>query len=277
MLSLHTENGYPITIPLSFHDYNYIRMLNKGGYCCVALVEHIYSNQKYAAKIIPKRYLEKENSIDMFFEEIKILQLLHHPNIIQFNEAFTLINNFEEEYFVIITEYCENGDLLDYIDRNDFINEEEKKEILKGILKAVQYLHKKGISHGDIKPENILLDCNFNPKICDFGFAKTSLICKDSKRKGTIRYASPEFFDKSEYNLLKSDLYSLGITFYVISEKAFPYVEDEEEFIIGYIKNGYLFIDPDDQLQNIVGRLTRTNPNDRATIDEIINDEYFNA
>lgn len=275
MIPTNTQTGYPINIPFSFNDYVLVKILNRGAYSCVALVEHIQTHQNFAAKVIPKKYVESKNSINLILDEINILRAIDHPNIIQFHEAFMITNDLNEEYFIIVTEYCENGDLLDYISDNDF-DEDEKKEILKGILEAVQYLHSKGISHGDIKPENILLDSNYQPKLCDFGFAKTTLVCKNDKRKGTILYSSPEFFDDTNsYDLLKSDLYSLGITFYVISEKELPYPEYDDDCIIEYIKRADLIINPNDQLQNIIGRMTRKNPNDRETIDEILNDEYF--
>lgn len=119
------------------------------------------------------------------------------------------------------------------------------------------------------------MDNNYNPKLCDFGFARNALIERNFNGYGTLKYLPPEFFRKGEFDLLKSDLYSLGITFYVISEKSFPYMDDDNELVVEYIKNCYMLINPDDPLQNIVARLTRKNPNDRATIDEILNDEYF--
>lgn len=61
-----------------------------------------------------------------------------------------LTNQIGEEYFVLITEYCENGNLLKYATNNGFKRESEKKKIIQVFLKAISYLHNHGISHGDI-------------------------------------------------------------------------------------------------------------------------------
>lgn len=275
MLYAYSESDYPFMIPHTFHGYKSIKVLNAGFYSVVALVEDIYTHTNFAAKFISKKDMINKKQTYIISKEIQIMKTLDHPNIIKLYEFFDITNDLNEEYFVLITEYCENGDLLEFIQEKDFQNEEEKKKVILGIAKSIQYLHNRGISHGDIKPENILLDYNMNPKLCDFGFADTSLICNSNEIKGTLKYLSPEILKKCKYNRLKSDIWALGITYYAISEKSFPFYDEDDDFVINQILNGYLLINPDDQLQNIVGKCTKMNVNDRITINELIQDEYF--
>ena len=78
-------------------------------------------------------------------------------------------------YQYVIYEYASKGTLIDYfIKKNEGPFEEKYAKILfKKILKGFQELHKNDLCHRDIKPQNILLDINFNPKICDFGFVRS--------------------------------------------------------------------------------------------------------
>lgn len=95
-------------------------------------------------------------------------------------------NENDEELLIIITEYCENGDLLSFSLKKKFKNEIEKKKIICKFLSAIQYLHNKGISHGDIKGDNISLDKHLNPKLCDFGYARKKIIAGNESKNGTI-------------------------------------------------------------------------------------------
>jgi serine/threonine protein kinase len=69
-------------------------------------------------------------------------------------------------------EFCENGELFDYIKSNGPLNEEMTARIFLQLYSAVKYLHFKRIAHRDIKSENVLLDSHMNPKLIDFGLSK---------------------------------------------------------------------------------------------------------
>ena len=82
--------------------------------------------------------------------------------------------------------------------------------IFSKILRGVLSCHKEGICHRDIKLDNILLDENFNPKICDFGFG-TFNTGKLNEFLGSPKYASPEILGGIPYDGFKSDIFSLGV------------------------------------------------------------------
>lgn len=114
----------------------------------------------------------------------------------------------------IITEYCEDGDLYHYLEKEHRLPESKAKRYLKQIMKGSKYLHSNGIIHRDLKPANILMKDNCC-KISDFGFAK-SLEDENTVMKsivGTPLYMSPQILKKSKYTA-KSDLWSIGLIYY---------------------------------------------------------------
>lgn len=277
MIEAETDEGYPIKFPCSFYNYKFIEIIGYGSTSVVALVEDEQTGQLFSAKIVPKMYIERKNLMNSIQKEIKVLTKIDHPNIIKIYKNFELKNRFNESYIIMILEYCSNGDLLTFITNFGFTDEFQKKKIFSGFLKAINYLHSQNISHGDIKPENILLDKNMNPKISDFGYCRTALIGGDEEKRGTLNFAAPELFFKGVFDTQKSDIWAIGITLYCLSENKFPFKKGNASFIINQIKSGKLClcekISP--SLRNLVKKCTDLKPSNRPTIEEIINDEYF--
>lgn len=275
MIRACTSGNYPINISTIFHGYRIIKALNNGSFSVVFLVEEEKSHQKYAAKIISKTDMINQNLLSLILNEIDILKSIDHQNIIKFHESFNIFNHFGEEFIIIITEYCKNGDLYDYIYNSGFKNEYEKKNIFYGIAKGIEYLHNKGIAHCDIKPENILLDEKFIPKLCDFGFSKKKLISSNEIKSGTFRFSAPELLVDGIVNFIKTDIWSLGITYYFLSLLDFPFNALNNEIAIHQIKNGCLTLNQTDIIHKLVSKCIKMTPDERATINEIINDEFF--
>ena len=93
-------------------------------------------------------------------------------------------------------EYCEKGELFDYIVNNGKLSEEESCRLFQQIINGVEYLHEQSIIHRDLKPENILLDNNINIKISDFGLS--TFYDKNTYLQtpcGTPSYAPPEMLN----------------------------------------------------------------------------------
>lgn len=278
MFNSTTQEGYKIDIPSSFKGYNVIKQIGNGGTCIVVLVEDQITKKKYAAKVLSKTNIAENSILESINKEINVLKSLSHPNIIKVYDSFDIVNEEnEEEFIVIIMEYCEKGDLLTYINNIGFKNDKLKRKITIDFLKAIQYLHNKEISHGDIKAENILLNSKISVKLCDFGFCRTRLIAGNESKKGTLIYAPPEMFQEGKFNTLKADIYSIGLTLYSMSEMQLPFTSENQDLIVQQILNGFLSfpIGFDKKLEKLIKRCTSLNPLHRPSIEEILKDDYF--
>jgi len=155
-----------------------------------------------------------------FINEVATIGLIHHANIVRLLGFCS-----EGTRRALIYEYMPNESLEKYIfSRDSSISQEllvPKKmvDIALGIARGMEYLHQgcnKRILHFDIKPHNILLDFNFNPKISDFGLAK--LCARDQSivtltaARGTMGYIAPELYSRNFGGVsCKSDVYSFGM------------------------------------------------------------------
>lgn len=162
MIHAETEEGYRINIPTSFCGYIFIKI--------IGLVKEEESGLLFCVRIIPKLFIEEKNLTDQIQKEIAVNNRVDHQNIIKLYWTFELKHRMNEFYIIILMEYCENCYLLSYTIDHGFKNKNEKYNILKGLSDAAKYIHSHGISHGDIKPENILIDSNFNIKLSYFSF-----------------------------------------------------------------------------------------------------------
>ncbi|KAK8839853.1 hypothetical protein M9Y10_031565 [Tritrichomonas musculus] len=279
MIQSNTQDGYPIEIPLRFHSYKIINYLGCGSTCAVFLIEDVNTQKQLSAKVISKKDVEERKIANSVKNEVRMLKEINHPNIIKIHDFFEIKNESEEEYYVIIMDYCKNGDLLNYVINTGFKDDSQKKKIIKKFLETIKYLHDNKISHGDIKSENILLDENFSPILCDFGFCKNTQFAGDDSKNGTLYYAAPELFGKGQFDTMKTDIYAIGITLYSMSALQFPYIEDDQDSIVQQITSGKLTLtgNIDNQLRNIVEKCTCLNPENRPSVEDLLRDDYFNT
>lgn len=142
-------------------------------------------------------------------EEIRIHNLVFHPNIVQ-------IIDFKEtpDAIYILLDIAENGCVFFYIHSRRGLPEQIAIRFFYQTVLAVKYIHGMGILHRDIKPENLLLDSNYNILLCDFGWACSTF--EYDKRQsicGTFEYMSPEIAMLKGHDI-KTDIWSLGILLY---------------------------------------------------------------
>lgn len=141
--------------------------------------------------------------------------------------SYKLYNNFANETVnYALFEYLKNGELSNYIFllKKNF-NEEISKKIFIDLVKAVETCHKSGITHGDIKLENILFSTNFNIKLIDFGFARNIQDGLISEITGSPYYSAPEVicYATKGYDGVAADIFSLGIVLYILVTGIYPY------------------------------------------------------
>ena len=145
-------------------DFEILSSLGSGAYAEVYKAKHKISGQIYAIKIIDKKKIDRENKTYQIFVENEMLNLCNNKNIISIYGYYEDIDKF-----YLVEEYCKIGDLSKYIENNDDLSINEIKFITSQIVLALEYLGSLRIIHRDVKPENIMIDGNFNIKLIDFG------------------------------------------------------------------------------------------------------------
>lgn len=186
----------------------------------VICVEHDPSHRQFILK-----FSEKTNK--WVFNEARILSKLSHPNIV------TLVDSFlfsPDSLFCLIFEKVEGVSLISFVLREGPLIEEESISIVIQLLKALSFIHSKGFLHRDIKPDNII----FSPKtgivkLIDFEFCCPlwkhqfgPLKLKHKEICGTRDYQAPEVI-KGSYGGSKSDVWSLGVTLFILMTGNFPF------------------------------------------------------
>jgi len=192
-----------------------------------------------AIKIVDKKKITPL-LLSSVLDECQILSKLDHKNILKVIEW-----NEDENNYYCVMDYIKDGDLYSLLKEREF-SKDEAFHILDQLLDAVEYLHNNNIIHRDIKPENILVSNSDSMDIVlsDFGFATfqelNSKLLKDWP--GTTLYASPELISARPYRGRKSDIWAIGVTFYVILTGEFPfYSEDRRETIRQILKDDIEF------------------------------------
>lgn len=138
-------------IPSSFNGYEIIEEISRTQFSLILKVQQKSTNEIFAAKVYRKKIGRQYHILNrMINTEIKVLRLTNHPNIIKLYDVFDIKNENKEKFIVLIEEYCP-FDLFYLVTERRFKDEKEKRDIMKGIIKAIKYLHKKKIAHCDIK------------------------------------------------------------------------------------------------------------------------------
>ena len=151
-------------------EYKIIEELGEGGFGKVIQVLSISDNKEYAIKVIPIKN-ETKNKIKEFQNEADILSKFNSNNIVKYYGTSKDNNNI-----YILMEFCSEGNLRNFIDKNidneTLIKENIIINIIKQICIGIREIHNMKIVHRDLKPENIFMNKNMNIKIGDFGISK---------------------------------------------------------------------------------------------------------
>ena len=216
-------------------DYIIKQTLGKGTYGIVYKVQKINTNSVYVIKQIPLSGLsEKErNEVE---QEAKILHLINSNYVVKYYDSFK-----ENENLNIVMEYCDGGDLNDFlIEKKKFGQPLEEPFIWKIFIKitiGLADIHKLKILHRDLKTLNIFLKQNFDIKIGDLGVAK--VLSKNNFARtviGTPYYLSPEICEEKPYND-KSDVWALGCILYELCTFKHPFEARSQGALILKILN----------------------------------------
>ena len=208
-------------------QYRVISMIAQGGMATVYLAVHIGLNRKIALKVLLPVYAQNREFVERFQREAQAAAKLKHPNIIQIYDAGQI-----EGYYFIAMEYIEGGSLQDKVAE---LSRQRKRmdidtalSITRQIATALDYAHRHGIIHRDVKPSNILLAEGGRAILTDLGIAKAvagTALTKTMMAVGTPQYMSPEQ-GKGEEIDHRADIYSLGVVLYEMLAGRTPFQAD---------------------------------------------------
>lgn len=141
---------------------NYIltKTLGEGNFAKVKLGRHRLTHQEVAVKILDKSALDS-TKLAKLHREIKIMKLLHHPNIVQLYEVIETTNTI-----YLIMELVSGGELYDYLVVHGQMKEKDAREKMRQILSAVHYCHQKRVIHRDLKVSRFSHSCSFLTYCC---------------------------------------------------------------------------------------------------------------
>lgn len=200
--------------------YEIIRPIGYGGMAEVFLAHDQLLDRDVAVKMLRNQFLEDKELLEQFRREAKSAARLVHPYIINIYDVVSEGNN---QY--IVMEYVDGVTLKEYMQEHK-LSLNAVLEIGVRLADALQHAHSHNIIHCDIKPQNILIDKNMNPKIADFGIAKmvTNQTMVYSKSvMGSVHYISPEQASGGKITAC-SDVYSLGIVIFEMLTGQVPYM-----------------------------------------------------
>ncbi|TVU46133.1 hypothetical protein EJB05_05651 [Eragrostis curvula] len=244
------------------HDgdrYELVRDIGSGNFGVARLMRNRADGQLVAVK-----YIERGEKIDENVQrEIINHRSLRHPNIIRFKEVI-----LTPTHLAIVMEYASGGELFERICNAGRFSEDEQ------------------VCHRDLKLENTLLDGSTAPrlKICDFGYSKSSVLHSQPKSTvGTPAYIAPEVLLKKEYDGKVADVWSCGVTLYVMLVGAYPFEDPDEPknfrktiqriLSVQYSIPDYVHISP--ECRDLISRIFVADPSTRITIPEITNHPWF--
>lgn len=249
--------------------------LGKGSFGKVYLA---YDRQdtsfKVAIKVLNKA---KMSSADLrsIMDEVKVLNKVDHPNITKYFETYE-----DKPFLYLVMEYCPGGELFDsqesFVKNSKGYTERDAAKIVIKCLEALQHCHALGITHRDMKPENIMYGKDHEVRLVDFGLSKE---CKSAMNTyaGTPYFMAPELVDNKEYGH-KIDVWSLGCVLYMLVAGRLPFEGYTKQEVFGKIRKGsYRVPNCSDDCKDLIAKMLTVDEASRPTAGECWDHHWFKA
>ncbi|XP_054906492.1 serine/threonine-protein kinase ULK1a isoform X2 [Poeciliopsis prolifica] len=266
-------------------EFNRKDLVGHGAFAVVFKGRHKEKRDwEVAVKCINKKNFSKSQAL--LGKEIKILKELRHENIVR-------LLDYQEMggCIYLIMEYCNGGDLAEYLQTKGTLSEDTIRVFLQQIAKAMKVLQSKGILHRDLKPQNILLchpegrkssSINTSIKIADFGFARhLQLNTMAATLCGSPMYMAPEVIMSQNYDA-KADLWSIGtIVYQCLTGKAPFHASSPQELRLFYESNETLLPripkETSSNLRHLLLGLLQRNHKERMSFEEFFHHPFLES
>lgn len=207
-----------------------VRLIGEGGMGRVYEAVQARPERTVAVKIIRQGILT-EKTLRRFEREAEFLAKLQHPGIAQIYVVGTYSSDVGEIPFYVMEYLADAKPVTHYVDELN-LSLTDRLRLFQQVCQAVSHGHDRGVVHRDLKPGNILIDGNGQPKVIDFGVARstdsdlalTSMRTDTGQLVGTVQYMSPEQFGADPHDLdTRADVYALGVVLYELLAGEPPY------------------------------------------------------
>ena len=262
---------------VTLEDFKVLKIIGRGSFGKVSLVEYIPTKEIYAMKSLKKDILIEQEQIENTLLEKKILESINYPLLCNLIFCF---QTKERIYFVM--PFLSGGELFQHLRKFRTFDEKKVKFYGAQIALALEYLHEKGIVYRDLKPENILMDENGYLRLADFGMAKQ--LNNNEKAMsfcGTPEYLAPEIIIGKGHDK-NADWWSFGILLYEMLCGLPPFYVENLERMYELIKSGPLKfpkrIQLSDEAKDVIKKLLERDVNKRLGnkgINEIKEHPFF--
>ena len=258
--------------PHNIGKYEVIRELGRGGMGIVYLGHDPFADRNVAIKVALPEALQDEKEgaryRKLFFNEAKVAGMLRHRNIIRVYDA-----GVQNEISFIVMEYVQgNRSLFDFTKPHTLLPVEDVVRLIFKTVRALDYAHRQGVVHRDVKPKNILLSSDNEVKIGDFSVAlMTRSDTAETQIHGYVGsplYMSPEQVREGNVSN-RSDLFAIGTVLYELLTGRHPFHADSLPAIIHHIQNRphaplkEMRSDAPEVLGQIINRALKKNPEER--------------
>ena len=263
---------------MSLNNFIIGKKLGKGSFGSVSLVTRKEDGKIYAMKSVNISKLSKKE-IEAALNEIRILAMLSHPNIIGYKDAFY---DEKSKTLNVIMEYADDGDISHKIEENLKrrlrFDESTIWEWIIQLLKGLKYLHDNNIMHRDLKCANIFLMKNGLLKIGDLNVSKLAKSNMARTQTGTPFYLAPEIWKDQKYDY-KCDIWSMGCILYELCTSRPPFRGTSLRELSHNVLNGYYLPIQgfSNDIKELISKMLVVDAKKRASTNELLNSDIYNT
>ncbi|HYY88792.1 MAG TPA: protein kinase, partial [Chloroflexota bacterium] len=210
--------------------YQLVREIARGGMAAVWEAEDTLLGRRVAVKRLHPQFANEPEFLERFRREARAAASLAHPNIVP---IYDVGEDRETATPYIVMELVRGENLKSRIRRAPppgHLSDDEVRQVGAAIAVALDYAHRHGIIHRDVKPQNVLLGEDGRPRLTDFGIAQalaTSALTRTGAVMGSVHYLAPELA-RGQPATPRSDIYSLGVVLYEMATGRAPFSGETE-------------------------------------------------